>query len=177
VPLPPPSLCTVVHATAIFAILGEGKEWVTMPPRHPPPRCRHRHLHMSKRGMANNAKAPSSVPPPPPPSLLRTFVRAAATIAIMQEGEELPMMPTWHCLLLYCCSSALPLLLPLRKQARDGQRWSQGTIFCSATIVVAHHHPCCCHQSHCRSKQGVAKDAKAPSPVLASVDTWILHKK
>jgi hypothetical protein len=110
---------------------------------HHPQHCHHRCLCMSKQGAVDNAKAPSSLPPPP--SSLSTIVNHTAMIAIAQEGEEQPMMPPWHRLPLHHRLSMRPLLLPSRKQARDGYRWSQGTIFCSSTIVVAHHHPHCCH--------------------------------
>ncbi len=63
-------------------------------------------------------------------------------------------------------SAPLPLF-PLRERARDSQRWCQGTIFHSATVVFAHHHLCCCHQQSCRSEQGTANDAKSlPSALL-----------
>jgi hypothetical protein len=57
-------------------------------------------------------------------------------------------------------------LSPLRKQARDGRLCWQGTILHSVVIVVGHYHPQCCHQCNWRSKQGMAKDAKAPLSVL-----------
>jgi hypothetical protein len=49
---------------------------------------------MSKQGMANDAKALSSVPQPP--LLLRTVVCVSAVIAITQEGKEWQMMPRHH---------------------------------------------------------------------------------
>ncbi len=110
---------------------------------HHSPCCRLQCLCTSKQGTADNTKAPSSLPPPP--SLSRTIIHSTAMIAIVQEGKEQPLMPPWHCLLLPHCLSALPLSLLLCEQARDGQQWSQGIIFCSATIVIAHHHPRCCH--------------------------------
>jgi hypothetical protein len=60
----------------------------------------------------------------------------------------------------------LPPLLPSHKWTRDGQLCQQGTIFCSAAIVIVRCHPHCCHQCHCRSKQGTANNGKAPLSAL-----------
>jgi hypothetical protein len=91
---------------------------------HHHPCCSNQWCCTGKQGTAKDAKAPLSVPPPPSSS--RTLVETAAIFAIMEEGKEWAMMPPRDPPLLSCHhrhapSSALPSLMPLHEQARNGQ--------------------------------------------------------